>query len=205
MDKIEEFYNKYKDESYPIPPHISKYCVYSSTIILIGSICAFFYNYKILSLLLFCLYISSYIYWSKPALMSISKIIDHFFVLVIFVYVTYLSFNFTQKYRKLWINIFLFVVIVGIINQAIFNFKIVNFFKQSNNDHHINEEDGEDREDKKEGLDNERKFNYFTLDYTYPDTYEREEACFYSIFIHCCCIHILPCLFGIYCIVLNPA
>jgi hypothetical protein len=134
--------------------------------------------------------------------MSVSKIVDHFFVLVVFVYVTYLSFNFTKKYRKLWINIFLFVVTIAVINQTIFNFKIVNVFKQSNNDHRINEEDGECG---KEGLDNEKKFNYFTLDYTYPDTYEREEACFYSIFIHCFCINILPCLFGIYCIVLNPA
>jgi hypothetical protein len=199
MDKIEEFYNKYKDESYPIPPHITKYCLYSATVILIGSITAFFCNYKILSLLLFCLYISSYIYWSKPALMSISKIIDHIFVLVVFIYVTYLSFNFTKKYKMMWINIFLFVVTIGIINQTIFNFKIVNVFKQSNNDHHLK------RGDQQEGLDNEKKFNYFTLDYTYPDTYEREEACFYCIIIHCCCIHILPCLFGIYCIVLNPA
>lgn len=199
MDKIEEFYNKYKDDSYPIPPHISKYCVYSATFILIGSITAFLCNYKILSLLLFCLYITSYIYWSKPALMSISKIVDHFFVLLVFVYLTYLSFNFTKKYKMMWINIFLFVVTIGIINQTIFNFKIVNFFKQLNIDHDL--KDG----DQQEGLDNEKKFNYFTLDYTYPDTYEREEACFYSIIIHCCCIHLLPCLFGIYCIILNPA
>jgi hypothetical protein len=199
MDKIEEFYNKYKDESYPIPPHISKYCLYSATVILIGSITAFFCNYKILSLLLFCLYITSYIYWSKPALMSISKIIDHFFVLLVFVYVTYLSFNFTKKYRKLWISIFLFLVTVGIINQTILNFKIINVFKQSNHDHYVK------GDDEREGLDNEKKFNYFTLDYTYPNTYERELAGFYCIIIHSCCIHIFPCLFGIYCIILNPA
>ena len=46
MDKIEEFYNKYKDESYPIPPHITKYCLYSATVILIGSITAFFCKIK---------------------------------------------------------------------------------------------------------------------------------------------------------------
>jgi hypothetical protein len=199
MDKIEEFYNKYKDDSYPIPPHITKYCVYSATFILIASIIVFLCNYKILSLLLFCLYITSYIYWSKPALMSISKIVDHFFVLLVFVYLTYLSFNFTKKYRKLWINIFLIVVIFGIINQTIFNFKIINFFKQTNNDHYVK------GYDEREGLDNEKKFNYFTLDYTYPNTYERELAGLYCIIIHSCCIHLLPCLFGIYCIVLNPA
>jgi hypothetical protein len=99
----------------------------------------------------------------------------------------------------MWINVFLFVVTIGIINQTIFNFKIVNVFKQSNNDHDI--KGGYQQE----GLDNEKKFNYFTLDYTYPDTYEREEACFYSIIIHSCCIHLFPCLFGIYCIIMNPA
>jgi hypothetical protein len=199
MDKIKEFYNKYKDDSYPIPPHITKYCLYSATMILIASIFSFLCNYKILSILLFSLYIASYIYWSKPAILSITKIVDHFFVLVVFVYLTYLSLNFTKKYKKIWINVFLFAVIVGILNQTIFNFKIINFFKQNDNDHDIKV--GEE----KEGLDNEQQFNYFTLDYTYPHTYQREQACFYSIIIHCFCIHILPSLFGIYCIVLNPA
>ena len=197
MDKIKEFYDKYKDDSFPIPAHITNYCVYSSTVILIGSITAFLYNYKILSLLLFCLYITSYIYWSKPSTMSIIKIIDHFFVGAVFIYVTYLSFNFPKKYKMMWINIFLFVLIVAIINKTIFYFKVVDVFKQSNNNYQ--------REDEQEGLDNEKKFNYFTLDYTYPNTYEREKAGFYCILIHCCCIHILPCLFGMYCVIMNPA
>jgi hypothetical protein len=126
--------------------------------------------------------------------MSTSKIVDHFFVFLVFAYVTYLSFKFTKKYKMMWINIFLFVVTVGVINQTIFNFKIVNVFNQTNNDNDI-----------KEGLYNEKKFNYFTLDYTYPDTYERELAGFYCIIIHSCCMHLLPCLFGIYCIIMNPA
>jgi hypothetical protein len=199
MDKIEEFYNKYKDESYPIPPHISKYCVYSATVILIGSITAFLYNYKILSIILFCLYISSYIYWSKPALMSVSKIVDHFFVAIFIGYVTYLSLNLKNKFKRLSITIIIIILSIAVINQIIFNFKIVNFFKQSDHDHHIK------GNDEQEGLDNEHKFNYFTLDYTYPDTYEREEACFYSIIIHCSCIHLFPFLFGMYVIILNPA
>ncbi len=195
IDKIIEFYNKYKDDRYPISPDITKYCIYSSTFIIIEAIVAFFYNYNLLSVLLFCLYISSYIYWNKPAIMSISKLVDHFFVVLVLSYITYLTFSLTKKLRKI-IFIFLFCIgTIGVINLILFNFKIL---KQSNNNYNtkgIHE---------KEGLDNEKKFNYFTLDYTYPGTYEREEASRYNIFIHCCCIHILPCLIGIYCIILNP-
>jgi len=171
-----------------IPPHISKYCVYSSNIILICSTVAFLCNYKIVSLLLLCLYITSNLYWRNPVFNGTIKKIDIFFVFLTFGYLIYRSFGFKEKYRKIWITTVLIVLVIAIINEALYCFKIVGVFKDDNI----------------EGLDNKREFGYFTLDYTYPNTPEREKACYFSVIVHCLFTHILPSITGMYCIMMNP-
>jgi hypothetical protein len=171
-----------------IPIHLSKYCLYSVQIILFTSFIAFFCNYKVLSLLLLCLYITSSLFWINP-IYGIKKYIDQFFVVIVLSYLTYLSFGFKKIYKKIWIITFISVVIIGILNQLIFYYKIARIFTKESY--------------KNEGLINKSEYSYFNLDYTYPNTEEREKTCLYNIIIHCFCIHIVPSVVGSICIIQN--
>ena len=139
-------YNENENVEPFIPIRLSNYCLYSIQFILLSSFIAFFCNYKILSLLLLCLYTSSYFFWINP-IYGLRKYIDEFFVFIVLSYLTYLSFGFKKIYRKMWIITVLLVVIFGTINQLLFYYKVARFFN--------------DEPNKKEALNNKLEYSYF--------------------------------------------
>jgi hypothetical protein len=177
------------DEDYtPLPPHLTKYCVITIHFMLLTSIVAFVLDYKLLSLLFFILYLTGFLYWRKPEYTSIFKKIDVFFVFVTFIIVVYYAlFKFKYKYKKIAIIGFIVGCIIAIINETLYRFKIVGVF---------------DNDKVKEGFEN-NEFSYFTLDYTQPDSIEREKCCEFSVLVHCFCLHILPNILGSLCLIGN--
>lgn len=59
-----------------VPPHISKHALYTAQFFIFDSFVAFLLGYQTTSFLLFCLYFTTILHWSRVRQMSVIKIID---------------------------------------------------------------------------------------------------------------------------------
>ena len=168
-----------------IPPHLSKLCLITIHFMLLSAIVYYFLGYEMMALLLLILYVIGFIYWQKPYYNTIFKQIDFFVIMVMFCFASQYVANFKDKYKKICVIAFLFLLVIGIINETLYRFKIVGLFGN----------------DKIEPFSND--FSYFTLDYTYPNTIEREKCCQFSVLVHCLFLHIMPNIVGLYCLIGN--
>ena len=169
----------------PLPQHLTKYCVITIHFMLLSAIVTLILGYKVLALLFLCLYIIGFSYWRKPEYNSILKKIDVFFIFITCCLIMYYAFKFKEKYQRLYIILFLIICVIVIINEALYRFKIVGMFDNDNTEPVFS------------------NFDYFTLDYTYPNTIEREKCCQFSVFVHCFFSHILGNLVWLYCLIGN--
>jgi hypothetical protein len=173
------------EEYIPLPQHLTKYCVMTIHFMLLSAIISFALGYKMLSLLFVGLYILGFTYWCKPKYNSIFKKIDIFLVFVTISLLFYYALQFKEKYQRLFIITLLIIIVIAIINETLYRFKIVGVFDN----------------DKDEPLC--KNFSYFTLDYTSPFTSERENCCRFAVFVHCFFCHMLTNLAWLYCLVGN--
>lgn len=171
------------DEYIPLPQHLTKYCTMTIHFILVSAIVSLAFGYKFLSFLFMCLYIIGFTYWSKPKYNSIFKKIDIFLVFVTISLLFYYALQFKEKYQRLFIITLLIIIVIAIINETLYRFKIVGVF---DND-----------------VQTTSNFSYFTLDYTFPDTMEREYCCKYIVFMHCFLCHIVMNFTWLYCLIGN--
>ena len=173
------------EEYIPLPNHLTKYCVMSIHFVLLSGIVSFAMGYKMLSLLFLVLYIIGFTYWSEPKYNCTLKKIDIALVFTTFFILLYYSFQFKEKYQKVLITTFLIIVVILIINETLYRFKIVGMFEN----------------DIAKPLNSD--FSYFTLDYTLAGTMEREYCCRFSVLLHCFFGHMLTSLVWIYCLIGN--
>ena len=116
------------EEYIPLPNHLTKYCVMSIHFVLLSGIVSFAMGYKMLSLLFLVLYIIGFTYWSEPKYNCTLKKIDIALVFTTFFILLYYSFQFKEKYQKVLITTFLIIVVILIINETLYRFKIVGMF-----------------------------------------------------------------------------
>jgi len=86
-----------------IPEHISILGVYTSHMVLLLSCVVYFYNDKILSYLLFLLYLCSVLNWMKQYFFSWIKLFDIIIAIIILNYITFYSKQYYKPfYKQLW-------------------------------------------------------------------------------------------------------
>ena len=176
-------YSQHNHNEILIPQHISNYCLFSTQFILLNSIVSYIYKLQLLSYLQVCLYISSVVFWSKVKHNGIEKKIDIFFVIIACIYGTNVSFSLKRFYNLFWLYTVLLSGIVFIMNEQLFYYQVRIYYNKT-------------IENKKKII----KYDFFSLEYTNPNTHEREMAYYRNTIVHGTCFHIFVSISAIYCI-----
>jgi len=148
------------------PQHISKLAFYTIPLILLASLFAYRSNLTLLSILLFCLFITSIIHWYKHYNNSIIRYIDTFLVIILLI----ASFYYVKKNKlAVWLATVVIISIIFLLNKLSYHYHFV---------------------------DNSTSF------YTLPNSKKRENAHYWSVYIHLFFNHICLLGMGVYCIYL---
>jgi hypothetical protein len=162
------------NEELIIPEDVSKWGIITAFFYFGVSLITYKYQYYLLSLLCFSVFITSILHWHRQTISGIVKIIDMIFVITLFIVFTfhYVHILFEDKYRKLWYVTAVLMVLAYIFNSIITYYQILNINK---NDKY------------------QTNYSYFSLEYTHPNT-EARTLCYYTTtFVHLFFEHILPC------------
>jgi len=162
---------QHNDKIVLIPQHISRKAFFSIQAIMINIIIAYILKYNITFYNLSCLYILSMIHWNKVKRKGLIKTLDTTMASYSMIYFTYMDSNrYLLVYQKLW-YLCVFCSLFGFfMNEYLLYYQILN--------------------EKKTNICS--KFHYFSLEYTMPNTYERELAYYRSTYTHMLFLHILP-------------
>lgn len=175
---------KYNDKKLLIPQRITKWGILSSFLIFACSFVAYKYKYYLLTVLSFCLFVTSIIHWHKIRAYSLIRIVDFLFsILTIGVVTFYYIKDFKPEYKKLWYYTILIMLIAFVFNNIIKYYQIM-YINKPNILFKCQEE-----------------YNYFSLEYTKPNTPARELCYYYIILIHIFFIHIIPTTLLMYCMI----
>ena len=109
-----------------VPPKISIIGVYTSNILFLVSIHAYYDNYTRLSYMLMFLYCTSVIHWSKIYRLSLIKILDMLSVIAVALHISIYDSLRWRPYRYVWFLSIFSSFIAYAINQYIFYNKINN-------------------------------------------------------------------------------
>ena len=173
------------DDHILIPQYITQWGVLTSFIILSFSFISYKYKYNLLCGATFALFVTSILHWYRMTAFGPLKILDVLFGitvlgLVIFYYIDDLK----PKYR---ITLYYTAIIMNLI--FIFNW-IITYYQIMNNkslDPH----------------DHQRKYDYFSLEYTNPHTEAREQSYYYVTCVHLLCVHLIPGSILSYCFIMS--
>jgi hypothetical protein len=174
-------YIQHDDEIVLIPQHISRFGIYTCQFILINAYITYLNKYYVQGLLDFVLYTTSIIHWRKIKHSGIERKIDVCVLLVTFTHATYKSFLLPRFYTLLWIYSLLGGTSIFYVNEKLFYYQVI-----------------------KKGEDKKEPYHYFSLEYTRPNTLERELAYYRSVITHGISLHVFLSLISIYCIINNP-
>jgi hypothetical protein len=146
------------------PQHISKLAFYTIPLIIVASLFAYRSNLKLLSILLFCLFITSVIHWYKHQNNSIVRYVDIFLAIVLLI----VSFYYVKEHKfVMWLITVIIISIIFILNKICYHYQVENIS------------------------------SYF---YTLPNSKKRENAHYWSVYIHLFFNHICLLGMGAYCI-----
>lgn len=173
-----------------IPHHISRNAFYSIQMILISVGVAYFLEYYITFFLFFVIYITSLIHWNEVRYKSIVKNVDIALIIISTLNLTLNESIKFKEYRFIWFYFLPIFIGSFIMNEILLHYQVLI---------HKNEVIKNKTDDK----DKVVKFHYFSLEYTNPNTEERELAYYRSTYTHMFCIHILPFSVGIYCAIMT--
>jgi hypothetical protein len=154
-----------------IPQDITKWGIITAFLYFGMSFIAYKYKCYLLSLICLCVFITSILHWYRQTLSGLVKIVDMFFAGMLFILFTFYYTNilFKDKYKKIWYITAILIILSYILNSIIIHFQVIK------------------KSDKYQ-----QKYNYFSLEYTKPDSEERTMCYYYTTFIHLCFQHILP-------------
>ena len=146
------------------PQHISKLAFYTIPLILVASLFAYRSNLTLLSILLFCIFITSIFHWHKHQNNSIVRYVDIFLAIVLLI----TTFYYVKENKfVIWLITVIMISIIFIINKICYHYQFEN------------------------------TSSYF---YTLPNSKKRENAHYWSVYIHLFFTHICLLCMGIYCI-----
>jgi hypothetical protein len=164
-------FKQHTDNIILIPQHISRIALFSVQLVLFVCYLAYIYEYTRLCILLFGLYVSSIFHWNKVKYEGIVKTIDILFANGVFIHVTIFDCN-RFIYRNIWYVTAVISIVGFITNEYLFYHQVLKY--------------------KNKRVIFTGKYWYFSLDYTNPNTMNRELAYYRSTFTHMFFVHILP-------------
>lgn len=171
-------FKQHTDTIVLVPQHISRIALFSVQFVLFVCYLAYIYEYNRLCILLFGLYVSSIFHWNKVQHKGIIKTTDIILANSVFIHVTIFDCNrFIHKY--IWYITASICVTGFITNEYLFYHQVLK--------------------NKNKRVTFTNKYWYFSLDYTNPNTMNRELAYYRSTFTHMFFIHILPTTVCAYC------
>ena len=105
------------------PQYISRLAFYTIPLILVASILAYMHNYKLISLLLVGIFITSVIHWNKHSQFSFIRFLDVFLVaILLIVSIFYIK----KKHRVFWYSSILFICFIYILNHLYYYYTIID-------------------------------------------------------------------------------
>jgi hypothetical protein len=166
-----QMFLQHNDQKILIPQHISRKAFFSIQTILVNMIIAYILKYNVTFYNLSILYVLSMIHWNKVKRKGLIKTLDTTMASYSMFYFTYIDSNrYLLVYQKLW-YICVFCSLFGFfMNEYLLYYQILH--ERKNNIR--------------------SKFFYFSLEYTMPNTYERELAYYRSTYTHMFFLHVLP-------------
>lgn len=164
-----------------VPQNVTKWGILTSFLILAASFVAYKYKYYLLTGVSLCLFLTSIIHWHKMTAFGIIKILDVLFGALALGLVTFYYIDeFKPEYKKIWYYTVAIMVSVFVFNWVITYFQIMRqnpFIKC------------------------QQQYNYFSLEYTKPNSRPREMCYYYVTFIHLIFVHIIPTTVLMYCVI----
>jgi hypothetical protein len=203
-----------------IPAYITHNAFYTIPLLLLNSFVAYVYELYILTFLLYFLFLTSLIYWYRAEYFSFLKLLDIIATVTNIVYITfYTDFN---SYQNVWNYSIGPSILVFIINEILFYYQISRNSKYKTGKFQENWRDrnlsnslmyecefcGMMKLDKVKLVNYKPTFiqigkKFFSLQYTYPNTFDRT-CCYYRYtYIYLLFLHVLPTITCIYCIILS--
>ena len=165
-----------------VPQYITKWGVLTSFVLLGFSFLTYKYKYYLLSILSLCVFISSVLHWHKMTLFGSTKVVDFILAASAFLLVTFYYNDILKgKYKRIWFVTAAVTVAIFLFNWVITYFQIIN----------------------KNTKKCQKEYKYFSLDYTMPDTLQRELCYYYVTFVHLIFVHIVPSAVLAYCFIMS--
>ena len=176
MTTIPTVYKQHCDPHILIPQHISRRAFISATFLLNNSIIAYVLDYQVLCVLLGFVYVTTLLHWNAVKYKGIIKTLDTVIATTTILYLTFIDrYRFCPKHQEYWLYVFGAIVCGFTMNEYLLYMQVTRY---SNQVKYI-------------------KNNYETwpltlLNYTNPNTYNRELAYYRSTYTHMFFVHILP-------------
>lgn len=164
-----------------VPQNVTKWGILTSFLILAASFVAYKYKYYLLTGVSLCLFLTSIIHWHKMTAFGLIKILDVLFGALALGLVTFYYIDeFKPEYKKIWYYTVAIMVAIFVFNWVITYFQIMN---------------------QNPYIKCQQQYNYFSLEYTKPNTRPREMCYYYVTFIHLIFVHIIPTTVLMYCVI----
>jgi len=160
------------DEIY-IPRNISIIVVLSSHLFLINSIFCIFYKQYAFAFILFAVYVTSILYWTNVKY-GPYKIIDSVLAVSAVIAALFSASSFTPRSRIIFLSAIAIMITAWTINDRIFYYQVMKHREKIEHRHF------------------DDSYSWFSLEYTNPNTKERDWACYRSVCAHSLFVHILP-------------
>jgi hypothetical protein len=178
-------YRQHCDISILIPQHISRRAFISAPLLLYNSVLAYSLNYKIICILLGSVYITTILHWNAVKYSSKIKTIDTVLANITILHLTFVdSYRFCPDHQQYWMYVFYIILGGFAMNEYLLYMQVTRF---SNTVVYVE--------------NTYTKWPLSLLNYTNPNTYERELAYYRSTYTHMFFVHIVPSvisfLFGI--------
>jgi hypothetical protein len=176
MTSIHIVYKQHDDPHILIPQHISRRALISATFLLNNSILAYALNYQVICVLLGSVYVTTLLHWNAVKHTGTIKTVDTVLANITILHLTFVdSYRFCPKHQQYWMYVFYTILCGFITNEVLLYMQVTRY---SNRVKYI-------------------KNQYETwpltiLNYTNPNTYNRELAYYRSTYTHMFFVHILP-------------
>jgi hypothetical protein len=181
-----------------IPQHISRQAFYSIQVIGFCIGAAYQTKYYITCLIISILYTTSMLHWNKILYTSIIKKLDIFTVIILVLNVTFNDSYYYKEYKIYWFICCPLFILSFIMNETLFYYQVLKNDDKKNDDKRNDDKRNDDKRN------DEHNFHYFSLQYTEPNTRERELAYYRSTYTHMLNTHIIPFLVCLYCAICSP-
>ena len=214
---VKRDYEEHLDFEMLTPTRLCKPLLLTAHLFLPITAIAVYKGFYVLSCFCFPVYLTSLWHWHNPKTSSLARKADTITVLCAFCYGTYTTFLLQREITILWCSTAVFQLCVFSINYVLFLHQVEKpdtvvqmYIKEK-----LKHKDVGDHFDCYESFIDEHKHyfessdskmtvqNYINLHPTWPMTRERQNAYYRGVYIHMVCIHIIPCVLAIYCLIVG--